>query len=446
MSEQIQGTLEILNSTSSVTIVLTGNDASVKAGATGMGGLLEVYNSLGTRVFQVHGQDGALTIGATGRAGQIVVRDSAGRQTLQLNGDNALLTVGTNGKGGVISVVDAHGNIRFQLDSTTGIMTIGVVGGAGSIRLRDGMGADRIELDGDSADIRVKNQSGKTRMHFDSMYASLHIGGDESPGDLTLHDSANKERIKLRAGEADICVRDSGGNNLFYFDSHNAALYLGGHDNEGDLILRDGANEERIKLDGGPGDIWVKDYRGNKVFHFDSENAALYLGGQSNEGDLVVRNGAGKETIKLDGGSGDIILSNADAAEDFEVVDAAEASVGTVMVLAPDGRLQPCAEAHDRKVVGVISGAGPYRPGIVFNRGQEPDDKRVPISVMGKVACRADARYGAIGVGDLLTTSPTAGCAMRVSDADRAHGSIIGKALSPLESGQGLVNMLIALQ
>ena len=116
------------------------------------------------------------------------------------------------------------------------------------------------------------------------------------------------------------------------------------------------------------------------------------------------------------------------------------------MVLAEDGTLKPCAQAYDQKVVGVVSGAGSYRPGIVFDHAQTPDDRRVPISVMGKVACRADASYGEICIGDLLTTSPTVGCAMRVSIPDRARGSIIGKALSSLNEGEGLVNMLIALQ
>jgi hypothetical protein len=64
---------------------------------------------------------------------------------------------------------------------------------------------------------------------------------------------------------------------------------------------------------------------------------------------------------------------------------------------------------------------------------------------MGKVACRADAAHGEISIGDLLTTSPTIGCAMKASDPNQRHGSIIGKALSSLKEGEGLVNMLIAL-
>jgi hypothetical protein len=48
-------------------------------------------------------------------------------------------------------------------------------------------------------------------------------------------------------------------------------------------------------------------------------------------------------------------------------------------------------------------------------------------------------------VGDMLTTSPTVGHAMKAADATQAFGSIIGKALSPLPDGQGLVPILITL-
>jgi hypothetical protein len=53
---------------------------------------------------------------------------------------------------------------------------------------------------------------------------------------------------------------------------------------------------------------------------------------------------------------------------------------------------------------------------------------------------------GAIEVGDLLTTSPTRGHAMKVDEPMKAFGAVIGKALRPLREGQGLIPILIALQ
>ena len=51
-----------------------------------------------------------------------------------------------------------------------------------------------------------------------------------------------------------------------------------------------------------------------------------------------------------------------------------------------------------------------------------------------------------IEVGDLLTTSATPGHAMKATDPLKAFGAVIGKALRPLDSGQGLIPVLIALQ
>ncbi len=144
--------------------------------------------------------------------------------------------------------------------------------------------------------------------------------------------------------------------------------------------------------------------------------------------------------IHLNGGNGDIILSNADAAENFDLAESTNAIPAMLMVLNHEGKLEVASSPYDQKVVGVVAGAGNYRPGIVL------DHKRSSTAVLGKVSCMADASYGPIEVGDLLTTSATAGHAMRVDDPMLAFGSVIGKALSPLEEGVGLVDVLITLQ
>jgi hypothetical protein len=143
----------------------------------------------------------------------------------------------------------------------------------------------------------------------------------------------------------------------------------------------------------------------------------------------------------------DIILAAAasDCAEDFDVAAEHVVEPGTVMVLDDSGSLRPSEQGYDRKVAGIISGAGDFRPGMILGR-DEFSRHRVPIALVGKVYCKADAQYEPIEVGDLLTTSPTRGHAMKASDPLRAFGAVIGKALRPLHSGQSLVPVLIALQ
>jgi hypothetical protein len=143
--------------------------------------------------------------------------------------------------------------------------------------------------------------------------------------------------------------------------------------------------------------------------------------------------------------TGDIRLANADCAEDFDIAGLEKVDPGTVMVIESEGALQPSNIAYDKRVAGVISGAGKYKPGIVLDK-QESSNNRMPIALMGKVYCKVDAQYRSIEVGDLLTTSPTVGHAMKVDDPMKAFGAVIGKALCPLKKGQGLIPILIALQ
>jgi hypothetical protein len=78
------------------------------------------------------------------------------------------------------------------------------------------------------------------------------------------------------------------------------------------------------------------------------------------------------------------------------------------MVLGNDGRLEPSFSAYDKRVAGVISGAGDYRPGIVLDNGTSNVDRR-PLALVGKTFCKVDANYGPVEIGDLLTTSDTVG-------------------------------------
>jgi hypothetical protein len=141
----------------------------------------------------------------------------------------------------------------------------------------------------------------------------------------------------------------------------------------------------------------------------------------------------------------DIVMPAADFAEDFPVEASELVDPGTVMVLDKNGILRPSDKQYDRKVVGVISGAGDYRTGLILDR-HESSIGRLPLALVGKVYCKVDATYGQIEVGDLLTTSPTAGHAMKADDPMQAFGAVLGKALRPLESGCGLIPILVTLQ
>jgi len=76
---------------------------------------------------------------------------------------------------------------------------------------------------------------------------------------------------------------------------------------------------------------------------------------------------------------------------------------------------------------------------------RSPYRQRAPMASVGSVvACKVDASYGAIGVGDLLTTSPTPGHAM--ISYDKEPGTIVAKAIEALGAGRGTIRVLVMLR
>jgi hypothetical protein len=144
--------------------------------------------------------------------------------------------------------------------------------------------------------------------------------------------------------------------------------------------------------------------------------------------------------------SGDVVLANgADCAEDF-AAESTDIGPGTVVVLSDDSTLRESCQGYDCRVAGVVSGAGDLRPGLRLNHQDNRDSYHVPVALIGRVACKVDAGPEPIAVGDLLTTADTPGHAMKATDRDRAFGAILGKAMAPLDSGRGLIPVLVALQ
>jgi hypothetical protein len=164
---------------------------------------------------------------------------------------------------------------------------------------------------------------------------------------------------------------------------------------------------------------------------------------------------AGSVTTSGNVTANDVMLTGADLAEDFFSTMDALIEPGTVVVINEAGGLGQSQQAYDKRVAGVVSGAGSFKPGIIMDRmrqqvgggeAAQTAERRVSVALVGKVYCKVDAAYARIEVGDLLTTSSRPGHAMKANDQGRAFGAVIGKALAPLESGTGLVPILVALQ
>lgn len=151
------------------------------------------------------------------------------------------------------------------------------------------------------------------------------------------------------------------------------------------------------------------------------------------------------------------ILGGADLAESFAASPAADGAVkpkpGMILSIDPDhpGALRVATDAYDARVAGVYSGGNGLPTGMIMGKEgcdlTAPGEDKLPLAMTGRVWVYADESSGAITPGDRLTTSGLKpGHAMKVTDAARADGSVIGKAMTGVDAKTGMVLVLVNLQ
>ncbi|MCK5680550.1 hypothetical protein KAI46_07050 [bacterium] len=255
-------------------------------------------------------------------------------------------------------------------------------------------------------------------------------------GTLRMFTTGNNEDAE-DVGERGISVTEQGNVGigetspvaaLHVVDNGSYALYVKGNDNDGStatIKIYSPDNNQVMLLDGNEIDAMnPADGTGND----------LYLNNNSQEMVIV-------PTLKVTGGS--------DFSEQFDIkMSDLLPEPGMVVSIDPvnTGKLLVSDTAYDRKVAGIISGAGGVNTGMIMGQEGSVADGAHPVALTGRVYCWVDADCGAVVAGDLLTSSSTPGHAMKVVDHDKAQGAIIGKAMSSLEQGKGLVLVLVSLQ
>jgi hypothetical protein len=174
------------------------------------------------------------------------------------------------------------------------------------------------------------------------------------------------------------------------------------------------------------------------------------------KGKIIIGNRNTGEFVMILGDDGKLttrvleITGGSDLSEKFQIGTAMDVTptAGMVVIIDPDnpGKLAVSSEPYDRRIAGIISGAGNIESGMIMGQSNSAADGEHPVALIGRVYCLADASNGSIQPGDLLTTSDIPGHAMKVTDHTRAQGAILGKAMTRLESGRGLVLVLVNLQ
>jgi hypothetical protein len=358
--------------------------------ADGLRAKLKATTSGGGQV-SLYQNDGDLGVKHNGDAsggGESVVYQADGQPGVELSGTGSQATF-------------------YQADDQIGVLIDGENAGAGYISLRNSAGSTRVSLDGDST-----GTGGEMRV-FDA-------DGTETVEILGAETTTGGGRIRVRSAS--------------------------------------GVNAAELSEDPseGGGELWLYNAAGVGTVAIEAQEVATD-GAQVN-----LYNNAGTLTMTLDAELGDggpsrvttgtiEITGGSDLSEQFEInpSDCGGTPVpGMIVCIDPEnpGQLLPSTRPYDRTVAGIISGAGGVRPGLLMGQQDSVADGEHPVALSGRVYCMVDAGRGSITPGDLITTSDKAGHGMKVTDHEKARGAIIGKAMTRLEGGTGLVLVLVSLQ
>ncbi len=420
----IGGGAELIGDTTTPELRLYGPDAGLRAqlqAASTDGGTLQLYSENQRRVLELvslvsggrmttYDEAGLLATEfgtSTGAGGFLNVRNSAGTRTVQLDGtggnnDGVLQVFASGGQqtaridggvsGSVLTLSEADGTSTARLNSS----------GGGSLGLSEGDGTETVALTaGGNGVLQLRQGDG-------SVGAVLTANNGTGGGSVTINrnDGTFAGQITVSSGVGFLGLANSAQVNKFVGVGANA-------DGGAALYLANAAGANGVVLE--------------------AQNGS--------EARVSVAGTVSARVIEITGGS--------DLSEKFDIAGgAAELEPGTLVCIDPEnpGRLVASTKAYDRTVAGVISGAGGVLPGMLMGQRGTVADGKHPVALTGRVYAWMDAGHGAIQPGDMLTTSSTPGHGMKAGEAARSHGAVIGKAMTGLKSGKGLVLVLVSLQ
>jgi hypothetical protein len=477
--------LSMRNQTSETNTVLISSGLVGNGGSLSLGNgqepnrdtvLLDANNSGGTGLLTLRNPSSIIaTLGHAGPGtnyGALRLYTDQGRRGAQL-----IAEPGT-GSGGFLNLFDGTSADRITA-SLAGNDPSGSAGGS-RIIMWNGLpeNASTVDLDANSgnsgARLALRNFNPPTA--FDTIV--LDAAASPNAGSILLADSAGQERIFLHTTPRHAASIELRGVESDQTGVVTAQLSAGAG---GHLTLCRSDGTPTITLDGIGSDVRVKSQSTNaEVRVLAGQEGIVYLNNASGVatgifeadgnglGAVLSMNdaeGVGKIQLLADNPNnpgqalacvrGDIratgsIIANSgcDLAETFELVDRDAIQPGMVLVMDPKrrGHLTISREPYNRRVAGIVSGAGALQPGVKLGQRVDGSDD-LPIALSGRVYCYVDATEHGIEVGDLLTSSSTPGHAMKVTDYDRSPGTVIGKAMEPIAKGRkGMILVLVSLQ
>ena len=277
------------------------------------------------------------------------------------------------------------------------------------------------------------------RMRLDSA-GNVGVGTASPTTRLTVTDGAAPyapvatDLLQLKRGTTNNSADGSGGTSILFANASNGFRIKYGGTSDRLSFLDGGSNEVMSLLNGGR--VGIGTATPNSSYKLD-------VNGSANVGGTLHTTGAINADGAITGATINAVYQ--DVAEWVPTTQKLRA--GTVVVLDTNktNHVLASTKAYDTGVAGVVSDS----PGVIL--GQGGADK-VKVATTGRVKVRVDATRAPIHVGDLLVTSGEEGVAMKSVPVDlggvQIHrpGTIIGKALEPLDKGTGEILVLLSLQ
>lgn len=239
------------------------------------------------------------------------------------------------------------------------------------------------------------------------------------------------------------------GYSRFYNKNGTDVAFIGsGTSENGYARLRNKSGKQVVYIGAGTSED------GYARFYNKNGTNVVYIGsGTSESGYARFYNTGGREVVYIGSsttGRGLVQVNGKkvhDYAEIFELATREGVLPGTVMSVVKDGvAVAPSVTPYDPKVVGVVSGAGGFTPGMRIGT-REDGSHDLPIAMSGQVYVRVCLEGGPVQAGDLLVASSRPGVAMRAADRSKAFGAVVGKALAPYDGEpgetEGSVRMLV---
>jgi len=394
-----------------------------------------------------------LIIGGSNTADKVYLgldTSAASTRALTIQGDGNV-GIGTTSPSTLLSLGDGSASSNPVLTLNGGTNS----GKGAGIALRRA-GANAIEIGFSSAVIGDNNNdavfytngSGAVHRFYTSGVERLRI---DSSGNVGIGTPSPGSRLDIRSSTS--------GANLTSVNSATSgtnygldvgATGTGGASNVGGFFTASGATANKaIYING------VSASSSNYALYSDAAAKSYFAGdvgiGTTTPGQKLDIVGGNINVTSSGGVGGDITITgtiNARYQDVAEWVPSSEQlAAGTVVVLdsTKSNQVISSSVSYDTRVAGVISA----QPGIALG---EKSDSKVLVATTGRVKVKVDASKGAIHIGDLLVTSDVPGVAMKSEAVNlggvqfHRPGTLIGKALDPLEKGSGEILVLLSLQ